>query len=309
MSFEKKIKRLSSRDWIQVANDQLQYAAQLSLTQAGQAPAFHLSELQGLSELIPKIPRDGEYRDGGLPGLRAALLHEGIFMLHKSGNVLVASHDQVQGGLPTWSLPTGYQAAFFAAEGILKILGVAIIESANVACTIDVWPKAEAALKGKALAQYSIGSEIQFIRHDRLQHFHRWAILQRVLRMTMNHPLDPDLYSAVLALDEKDFARQRNELHYETAWKFADMHGYYSQPGFFDVPNKAALIACLNPDRDDFSVALGTVLFSFGIALLKPLAQVSAVIDGERQLLATSCTAPRMKLRSAFEASGSGTLA
>lgn len=309
MSFEKKVKRLSQRDWPQVSEGLLQYVAELSFTTPGQQPAFSLSELPSLTAAIQTMPRDGELRVERIPGLGAAMLHEGVFLLHKCANVLVASHDQAAVGLPTWSLPTGYQAAYFSADAILKLLGVAVIEVNSIPCTVDIWPEPPADLSRKQRDKYQPGSEIQLIRHDRLQHHHRWAVLKRVLRTTSGHPMDLELCEAIKSIGERDFARQRNELHYGTSWKFSDLHAYCSPIGFLRPQDKVALVSYLQPDRDEFSIALANVLFSFGVALLTAIAGNSPVIEDERALLVASCASSRMKLWERFQNAGLGTLA
>lgn len=309
MSFENKVKRLSSRDWIQVSDELVAHTAELSAAVPGAKPAFSISEINALGLCVKTATRDGESRFEAIPGLGAAMLHEGIYMLHKSANVLVACHDQVVSGLPTWSLPTGYQAAFFASDAISKILGVAILEIDNIACTVDIWPKPDKAVRGKALAAYVCGSEVQVVRHERLQHFNRWTIFKRLMRMSANLPVDEVISNALQEIDDRDFARQRNDLHYETTWGFDDLHTYFNPPGFFDISNKQTLVARLESSRPDFSVALATTIFSIGASLLKSLGRVSTYAENEHKLLVSACTAPRMKLRDAFELAGIGLLA
>ncbi len=131
----------------------------------------------------------------------------------QAANVLVASQSQVTGGLPTWSIATAYQSAFFSMEAMLLMLGVAVVEVNNKTLVFDIWPEVESSLSKKLKAQYKLGSEIQFVHHSRLEHHHRWAILKRVLRTLSNSPIAGAVINAINEIDDKEFARQRNRLH------------------------------------------------------------------------------------------------
>lgn len=300
MSFEKKIKRLSHRNWADVKNAWLPHVAQLTLAQPGQAPDAPLSEFHALAPIAPQVPQDGEYRCD-VSGFRTALLHEGIYLLHKAANVLVASQTQVTEGLPTWSIATAYQSTFFSMEALLKLLGVTVVEVNNKTLLLDVWPTAEQAASKKVKALYKLGSEIQCVHHSRLEHHHRWAILKRVLRTLNNSPINQLVINAIDSIDDKDFARQRNRLHYSNEWAFNDLHSYYSPLTYCRFQSSPSLIARLYPDCEDFTVVLSTVLFSSTVSLLSSLGEISPMIADEHRLLDMACSVDRMRLRSDFE--------
>lgn len=308
MSFDRRIKSVSRRDWHHVRQSLLSDVA-LYYTASGRPPASALCEMPGFAELTGRAERDGPPIRGDIRFFRGAMLHEGVFLLHKSANVLCACHDQAVGGLPSWSAATGYQAALFAAEATMRMLGVAGgVEDQGREYLFDVWPEAEKGISKKAAQSYVVGSELVVSRHERIQHYQRWELFQRVLRMTANHGWPDSLVAALLALDHKDFARQRNDLHYELGWIFDDLHAYVSPVGMFRPGNVSEMVGKLKPGVPDFSVALGCAVFALGSTLLRDLAALAPVLREERDLLVGSCTEPRMKLRVHYESAGIGSL-
>lgn len=300
MSFEVKVKRLSHRDWSELASAWLPHIAQLSFPQPGQRPDEPLSALYSLQEISVRVPPDGEIR-AEIQGLRSALLHEGIFLLHKAANVLVVSQDQVLGGTPTWSVATAYQSAFFSMEAMLMLLGVAVVEVNDRTLQIDVWPTVESAASRKAKASYRLGLEAQYVRHKRIDHHHRWAILKRILRTLENSPIRGEVLNAIESIDDKHFARQRNKLHYSNGWTFDDLHTYFSPLSYCRFQAEPPLLARLDSENEDFTVVLATVLFSSAASLLASLGSLAPVIQNEVSMLNAACSGDRMKLRRDYE--------
>lgn len=50
----------------------------------------------------------------------------------------------------------------------------------------------------------------------------------KLLRTLSNSPINQLVINAIENIDDKDFARQRNKLHYSNGWAFDDIHAYYS---------------------------------------------------------------------------------
>lgn len=300
MSFEVKVKRLSHRNWKELATLWLPHIAQLTITYPGQPPEVSLSQFHGLKGIADALPKDGEYR-ADLHGLRSAQLHEAIYVLHKAANVLVASHQQVRGGLPTWSIATAYQSAFFSMEALLMLLGISIVEVNNKTIVIDIWPEVDSKASKKEKALYKLGSEIQYIAHSRIEHYHRWAILKRVLRTLSDSPLSNDFINAICEIDDKKFAKQRNRLHYSNTWIFDDLHSSFSSISYCRFQLPFSLAERLDPDHIDFTVVLATTLFSSAASLLASLSTISPLIASERNLLDSACKTDRMQLRADYE--------
>lgn len=302
MSFEVKLKRLSERDWEDVKTAWLLPLSKLAFPKAGHPPDAVLADFYGLDQIAVSIPKDAEYR-GNVDGLRAAVLHEGVFLLHKAANVLVGSHAQVVGGLPTWSVATAYQSAFFSMEAIFRLLGLAIVEVNNKTFMLDVWPEVERSASKKAKALYRLGDEMQFVCHNRIDHYHRWALLKRALRMLKNSPIRGEIINAIDAIDERDFAKQRNMLHYSNGWIFEDLHSFYSPLSYCRFSGSPPLVQRLDSEHPDFSVVLATVLLSSAASLLSSLGQSAPIMKIEWQLLNEACNNQRLSLRTEYESS------
>lgn len=301
MTYEHSLKRVRERDWHEVRRAWLSEAARLNLDPPGKPPDAELVDHVPLVAALNFPKHDVEHRVD-VVGLRPAMLHEAIFLLHKAGNVLVAAHDQAVGGCATWSLATSYQAGLFAAEAMLKLLGVAIVSTEQRHFVVDVWPPPEKGLKGKALQGYTLGSEVHLIRlSSSVSHFHRWALLQRALRMASNLPFDRDVVQVLIDMEDRDFAAQRNTLHYATGWAYSDLHAYIGMPGEFSPTSKASLLASLEAGESSFGMALGTTIFLFGLRLLQDLAELAPQIAGERDVLIGAITPPRMKLKAPYD--------
>jgi hypothetical protein len=308
--FEHRLRYVGKRDWRYIREAVVADAARLPAT-PGIAPEYTIAETPGFRAISGKAMKDGpEVREPMLAHFRSAMLHEAIFLLHKAGNVLVASHDQAAGGLPTWSVATGYQAALFAAEALIRVLGVAAgLNVDNRYYLVDVWPEGDAKMSKKAFQAYRIGSEMIVVRHSQLNHFDGWDLLLRVLRLLVNDPFPSALRVAITSIDKLDFAKQRNDLHYETGWIFDDLHEYVVPSDFFRPTDAHSLAARVVRGRLDFGIALGTVLFAMANCLVRDLASLSPLIQAEHALIAKASTAPRMKLRANYEACGVGALA
>ncbi|MCW5592451.1 MAG: hypothetical protein KIS74_10175 [Burkholderiales bacterium] len=289
MSFESCVKRVSQRDWALVKNAWLSYIPPLD--DAGQPPDFDLRQFVGLEQAVRETPETGEYRTG-LPGFRECVLHEAVFALHKASHVLGLAEHQATSGCPTWSLSTAYQSAFFAKEAVFRLLGIVLIEVSNRQVLVDVWPEPPRGLKGKALREYKLGEEIQLVQFPRLEHRHRWAIFKRALRVLENPPCNSELVRLLDEIDEKEFARQRNAIHYTAAWLFDDLFAFYLPNGFFRLSDSVGVIRRLNEEAEDFSLVLATTLVWLGKKLMGDIAQWSPIIENELQLLGeTLCMA------------------
>lgn len=301
MAYEHAVKRVSKRDWLNVQTAWAPAISRLRFSSAGQQPEFPFDETAGLTDLLQRVKGLPEIRlDVG--GFGAPLLHEGVYLLHKSANVLVAAHDQVYGGLPTWSLSTAYQAAYFAAEAIMRLLGVTVVSYVKQNYALDLLPAPPDKLSKKALSSYVLGSELHVINIEAsISHFHRWAFFQRVISNSKNTGFDDEILKVLIRMDEKHFGMQRNDLHYSHTWLYSDLHSYHEQADLLSFQSKDDLLGRLRAGNPAFSLTLGMVVFSFGIKLLKDLSQHSPVLAAEFELLKDTCTMPRLKLKQSFE--------
>lgn len=309
-AYEREIKRLARRDWPTIRNLWLEAVGKLNFVHAGVAPEFPAEEVVGMRDLVEAVGANAGEQRVTLSSFNAPLLHQGIFLLHKAGNVLTAAHDQACAGLPTWSLATAYQAGLFALDSILHLMGVAFVNySPRRQFLVDIWPGPSAGLSKRALAAYTDGKEINVIPMSAsVQHFHRWAALQRLLNTTHELPITTEIRDAFLNLGDRAFAEQRNALHYSHTWTFDDIHTYTDSPELVDFDTLAKLLGGLDARSDQFSLVLGTATFFLASQMLKSLAAEAPLLEAEYSLLVASCASPRLKLRTTFESASGLTM-
>jgi hypothetical protein len=300
MSFETQLKRLSHRDWSVVQGAWIPAVAGLDLEYPGKPPSDAVQDSYLLGEAFARVPPNGELRTP-VPGLAVASLHEAIFLLHKAANVLAAAETQALGGFPTWSVATAYQSAFFSMEALLQLLGVGIVEISNRTMLVDLWPSVDPSLSKKNRANYVHGSEVHLLHVSRVEHYHRWAVFKRVLRTLSNSPIDGALVNALQEIEDKEFARQRNQLQYKTSWTFPDLHASCSSRTYSRYRAAPALVERLDVANDDFGLVLANFLFAGGVSLLSNLAVHAPAIASEKELLASACVLERQGLRADFE--------
>jgi hypothetical protein len=302
-AYQREVKRLARRDWETIRNLWLDEVGKLNQGQPGVAPEFPAEDVVGMRELVEAVHKNVGEQRVELSRFNAPLLHQGLFLLHKAGNVLTAAHDQACTGLPTWSLSTAYQAGLFALDAVLHLMGVAFVNyDPRRQFLVDVWPGPSSGLSKRALASYKDGQEINVIPlSSSVQHFHRWAVLQRLLNTTRGLPIPSDIKEAFLSLQDRAFADQRNDLHYSHTWTFDDIHKYTDCPELVDFDTLAKLLAGLGPKSAQFSLVLGTATFFLASQMLKSLASEAPFFEAEYSLLVESCSSPRLKLRPTFE--------
>lgn len=296
-AYLKAVANVYGRDWLELRDDWMDPAGRLSFAKVGQKPEYPAYEVVGLEAAIAAVKAPERV---AFSSLSPALLHQGIYLLHKAANVLVAAQDQVHDGLPTWSLSTSYQGALFAADAVINLLGVLPLNFNRSHFIVDTYSGPIAGV-GKAKQPLAF-TEINVIPFpDSISHFHHWAIFQRLLRSTKKLPFKDDVIAALVALDDREFASQRNGLHYSHTWQFEDLHDYFVETSILSFGEKKDLLTQLSPESPGFSIALGAAVFGLGLKLLSDLAEKSVLIQGEFELISQASASPRMKMRTDFE--------
>jgi len=88
------------------------------------------------------------------------------------------------------------------------------------------------------------------------------------------------------SLHIKDFAKQRNMLHYRPTWIFSDIHQQMFDPSFLSFESQLADGSALcDPDIDSFSFALSFVLMRMAMIMLVDIAEFSPFVKAELDLL------------------------
>jgi hypothetical protein len=193
---------------------------------------------------------------------------------------------------------------------MLRLLGVAELTANRRSHLIDAFPPVDPSLSQKLKKLWKLGSDSEVILFpDSFSHFHLWAVFKRCLRTTANLPFHDSLLEAIQYIDEKEFAAERNNLHYSSTWAFGDLSAYIELPAEMQPTDREDLLRLLQPTTPGFGVALGTLLVLFATRLLSSAAEQSPSLAADVQLLTSACSESRMKLKAAYEAASDMTFA
>ena len=168
---------------------------------------------------------------------------------------------------------------------------------------MDVWPGINESATNRQKAAYKIGSECQIIQHSPLQHYHRWGILKRTLRTLTQSPIDGSWINAINDIEDKDFAKPRNRLHYNNTWNFSDLHTFFTPLDYLNFSSPVSHAVELNPANPRFSIYLATSLLSVACNLLKDIGLTATAVRAEFELVSNSCDYSRLTARSKYELS------
>lgn len=222
-SWESKIDRVRGRDCSVIFPGWLAHIPEIN--PVGSPPREGISVISAVDEILPEVPVVGELVRH-VAGARSGVLHEGFYLLHKAIHVQISCARSVRAGLHTWAVVDAYQASLFALNSILSFFGITIERSDNNFILIDVWGAStpeEAKKQGLPKGEWEL---CLFLRFSALDHFHKWAILKRLLRtLDGGNTLATQLSEAVNNLGDKEFARHRNTVHYASnGWIAKDLH-------------------------------------------------------------------------------------
>lgn len=285
--WDSKIDKFFFRSWDKLKDIWLDYVPEF--VQPGSAPEHEIIDCIPLLSEIEKIKNDQPYSVfDELAEIKGAALHQGIFLLHKAANVIGASQIHIKEGIKSWSISSAYHAAFFSMKAILHFLGaieIHIPERGHF--LLDLW--SEEVSKSSRIRRRSY-SVIKIIKSRRFEHQQLWALFQRLLRITdlPEKIITSQNILSIKSLKSNDFARQRNSLHYNTAWLFDDIHEYLFNNSFGVFKNNLYDGSAIqNPNEDNFSIALGFILVRMGCQMLSDIAELSSEIKNEINLLSS----------------------
>lgn len=220
-TWENKVSRLQQKNLDELLKGWLDHVP--NYHNAGEPPTGGVSEIDTVSQAFSRVQRDGDLIEP-LEGIRPAVLHEAVYLAHKAVHVELSCIDLIEKGRHTWAAVDAYQSSLFAIASISAFLGISIDRDGNDFILIDIWSAPPAA---KKKAKIHLGTEeyCQFLRFSDLGHYHKWAILQRLIRtLKTESPLIKLLSSAIQNINEREFALFRNKVHYNTStWLFDDL--------------------------------------------------------------------------------------
>lgn len=152
-------------------------------------------------------------------------------------------------------------------------------------------PECPWATKEKRYARKVVGRrsrQVRLMKVERLEHRRIWGLFRRMVRVAeCPDTLWPvGCVSAIRGMAPKDFGRQRNHLHYRpNVWHFDDLHRLLVDGAHGVFPDGLVDGNRLDPDGEDFSVALAFVMVRMATNMLVDLATVSRGLASEVSLL------------------------
>lgn len=241
------------------------------------ARGFEPEQLSDLSEtLSPMLAADFGSRESvsvfSIKGIQVSAFQDVAAILLKSTYVLRAVAACLLNGQPTWAAVDAYHFSFLSCRALLALLGIHLVQIADLTCVLDVFPtgRLDQTIK-KFRKQYgSLENPVRLIFQERSRYIEQsamWAILVRALNTaTLPVGLRNDL-DKVTELSA-GFGRMRNELLYRnSSWLYVedfgrptcdvhiedDIHSYDDLSSFFSN-NKGAIFA--------FAAVFARVLFA-----------------------------------------------
>ncbi|WP_186272013.1 hypothetical protein [Burkholderia gladioli] len=220
-SWETKVSRLRGRNHSDLIRGWLAHIP--TINSPGGPPREAITAISAIDAALVRVPPTGELYES-LGGDRSSVLHEALYLAHKAIHVQISCANAIRNGLHTWAVVDAYQASLFALGSVMAFLGLTVQRHENDFIVIDVWPDAGDVQK---ISKKIRGENdfYHFLRFRTLDHFHKWAMLKRLLRtMESESRLVVLLRDALAERDDKEFARHRNVVHYQSAgWIAGDL--------------------------------------------------------------------------------------
>lgn len=290
--FERTIqKSVRERRWSELSGQWINFLP--SIEPPGAKPEEVLSDYIESSNIIDGINDKTPTILIPAPGLRQYVFREGIFLFHKASHVISSAEKGIKRGQHTWSLSEAYHGALFCAKSIIYLLGVALPEYKNQTYLIDIWPKEElSAKKGKIDIGPPENSPVQIskLQIRRIEHRHVWQLLQRLLRVSKVDFWPRECLTAFKKLEFKEFAKQRNDIHYKNHyWIFDDLYQAVLDDNFAVYENDISN-ALIFEERSSFSMALALTVLRFAYLLFENITQNTRKLDSEKSLIQSQIT-------------------
>ena len=262
-----------------------------SIDPPGSAPDASLSDVIDATGIASQMIDDHPLRIE-IEGLREYVFREGVYLLHKASHVIGCAEVQARKGHKTWSLVEAYQGALFGAKAILCLCGLAFAEVDSKGIMIDVFPKEEDNQKRRKRKLILLDTkDVKLIKlRLKIEHRHVWMIFKRVLRVYAIAIWPEEYLRALLKLDIREFAKQRNEVNYRNeVWLFDDLHHLVVDQGFGFNPT--SIEDSLSYERQSaFSLSLSLAMLRLGMMLFQSINELTNVLNHETQVIRESLT-------------------
>jgi hypothetical protein len=222
-----------------------------------------------------------------LPAVPVALFQEGLRLAHKALHVLGCAETHADRGLRSWSLCSAYQASLFAGKSLLAFCGLGLAEISSKTLVVDVFPGPVE--RSTDYTDISIG----FVAY-RLDHKDVWEVIQRLLGVTVCEVWPKDAVDKLKTIEEKRFAKQRNDIHYKNQyWPLPDLYDFDTTDPFGIIKYWHVSSGDLDFDRPDISLVISYYFVRMTLALIQDLGRLSAKLRAEVDLFEKCIVAAR----------------
>jgi hypothetical protein len=122
------------------------------------------------------------------------------------------------------------------------------------------------------------------------------GMICNLLHIKRNPPVFSEAIQALDRIHDREFAKQRNRLHYSHVWLFDDLHSFMSPLDFCRFADETGLIGRLDVGSKDFGITLAFTLFWISRAMLKSMTETTSALADELRLLDESLEVARHPL-------------
>jgi hypothetical protein len=190
----------------------------------GAKPDPGVERLAPLNEL--SLP-DNNGKVPDVPGLRANMLWEAVFLFHKCAHSHLAAQRLGHMGMHSWSMFNAYHSAFIGARGVMALLGIGLPFLPNGGqLLIDVFPQPETKkdIQRLRLRQWRFQQVLIVRLNNQLEQKGLWEAFQRVVKMSDVPCWDDKICTELLDVACASITRPRNAFLYKAAfWPGKDL--------------------------------------------------------------------------------------
>jgi hypothetical protein len=275
MTFERKMKRISDRNWESVK--QLWLPNLPAISPVGANPPSPLIQTPNLMGELDLVQQTGERR-ALINDLYEPFFWHALFLLQKGSHVLTAAECHLDSGYISWANNSAYHSALFSAQAVLGFLGVYTVQYRNPYYIVNLFP---GPAKGERNKKFRRGSEMQFMFIGRMDQRHWWRLFQEVVHKAEVQVWNQSVIDSLIDLDEGQFAIQRNWLIYrEFGWGCGDLMQPNRCPhdlnGWTDIaPDQISVNRC------DFTVSIAIFILNMGLRVLKSFEELTPILEPE----------------------------
>lgn len=279
MTYGRSLKRIRAREWPAIRAEWHHIANDYE--EIGEPPPLGVLDILEQNGSI--LPTTGTEKEGkfDIVGVRETVLREGIFLLHKAAALLRSASRDIDARQYTHAEVTAYTASVFAAKAVCTLLGVWFSPKkvANENWFIDCFSRE----KRRQFYVNAIRAQSQRIGHREV-----WSLLQRLITVTSDLPLDAPMLELIQKSEVDRFAKHRNRIQYfNLAWAFDDLHGDQSTAPDWITPFRNDLYADIDPDGEDshFTMFFLLMMLRSGFLLFSDVSTATPGFRHELDLL------------------------